>query len=351
MSEVTIIMNEQAITVPAGTTILTAARENGIEIPTLCHDPEVSRYGGCRLCVVEVAGWGSLPAACVTEVRPDMVIETESARVLEARRTILELLLANHPEDCLTCEKTGACALQDYAYRYGVRRDAFLGERQNHPLEADNPFIIRDMNKCILCGKCVRVCSEVVGRSAIDFSHRGFRARVATALDEGLQQSGCVFCGSCLEVCPVGALTEKKGRGKGRPWEMTSVTTTCPYCGVGCQLKLQVKNQRVIGARAGGSGLNGRHLCVKGRFGHGFIHHPDRLKKPLLRKEGVLQEVSWSEALAYTAQRLSQVKQQSGGAAIGVLASARISNEENYLLNKFARRVLATNNLDHCARL
>ena len=351
MSDVTININGQEISVPAGTTILAAARSAGIEIPTLCHDPELSRYGGCRLCVVEVAGWGSLPASCVTEARSGMLVYTESARVLEARRTILELLLANHPEDCLTCEKTGSCGLQDYAYRYGVRRGAFLGERQNHPLETDNPFIIRDMNKCILCGKCVRVCSEVVGRSAIDFSQRGFQAKVATALDEGLQQSGCVFCGSCLEVCPVGALTEKRKIGQGRPWEITTVATTCPYCGVGCQLKLQVKNNKVIGAKAHGSGLNGRHLCVKGRFGHGFIHHPDRLKKPLIRREGVLQEASWSEALAYTAQRLNQTKQQSGGTAIGVLASARISNEENYLLNKLTRRVLATNNLDHCARL
>jgi len=351
VSDITCTINDKSITVPRGTTILTAAAMLGIDIPTFCHDPELSRYGGCRICVVEVKGWGQLPASCVTEVREGMEVYTESEKVLEARRTILELLLANHPDDCLTCEKTGACRLQEYAYRYGVRKGAFPGACHAYPVEADNPFIMRDMNKCILCGKCVRVCSEVVGRSVIDFSFRGFHAKVATPLDSGLLNAGCVFCGSCVEVCPVGALTEKQRIGKGRPWELDSVTTTCPYCGVGCQINLLVKEGRVVGANAAGCGVNGRHLCVKGRYGHGFIHHPERLTNPLVRKNGQLHEVTWEEAIQEVARRFGRIKQEYGGQAIGVLASARITNEENYLLNKLARLVLGTNHIDHCARL
>lgn len=351
MPDIMLTINGQPVTVPRGTTVLEAARELGFDIPTFCHDPELTRYGGCRICVVEVAGGGQLPASCVTEARDGMEIYTESDRVLEARRTILELLLANHPDDCLSCEKSGACRLQDYAYRYGVRKGNFLGAAQAHPLEEDNPFILRDMNKCILCGKCVRVCSEVVGRNAVDFAYRGFNAKVAAPLDCGLRDSSCIFCGSCVELCPVGALTEKQMRGKGRKWELTPVTTTCPYCGVGCQINLQVNRGKVVGVKSAGSGINGRHLCVKGRFAHGFIHHPERLTTPLIRKGGQLQEASWPEALEEAARRLKQIRRNFGSEAIGILASARITNEENYLLNKLARAALGTNNLDHCARL
>lgn len=351
MSAITLTINGNSVTVPKGTTILTAAAQAGIEIPTFCHDPELSRYGGCRICTVEVKDWGKLPASCVTEVQEGMEVYTESDKVLEARRTILEMLLANHPDDCMTCEKTGACRLQDYAYRYGVRKGAFQGAVQDHLLENDNPFILRDMNKCILCGKCVRVCAEVVGRSVIDFSLRGFSAKVATPLDSGLAASGCVFCGSCVEMCPVGALIEKQKIGKGRPWEVDLVATTCPYCGVGCQINLQIKDGKVLGATAAGTGVNGKHLCVKGRYGHGFIHHPERLTQPLVRKNGQLQAATWQEALDTAARGFGRIKQDIGGKAIGVLASARITSEENYLLSKFARVVLGTNNIDHCARL
>ncbi|GAB6156959.1 formate dehydrogenase subunit alpha [Desulfotomaculum varum] len=351
MSDITCMINDRVVTVPRGTTILAAANMLGIDIPTFCHDPALSRYGGCRICVVEVQGWQQLPASCVTEVRPGMAVYTESARVLEARRTILELMLANHPSDCLTCEKTGTCRLQEYAYRYRVKKGVWQGAVRTYDIETDNPFIIRDMNKCILCGKCVRVCSEVVGRSVIDYSYRGFRVKVATPLDLGLSKAGCVFCGSCVEVCPVGALTDKTRLGKGRTWELTSVTTTCPYCGVGCQIDLLVKDNRVVGAKAAGHGVNGRHLCVKGRYGHQFIHHPQRLTNPLVKKNGRFQEVSWDEAIRKVAEGFQQIKQLHGGRSIAVLSSARITNEENYLLNKLARLVLGTNHIDHCARL
>lgn len=351
ITNITLTIDNHVITITQGTTILDAARQLGIEIPTFCHDPELTPYGACRICVVEVEGWTALLASCVTEARQDMVVYTESARVVEARRTILELMLANHPMDCLTCEKTGDCRLQDYTYRYDIAPAAFQGEKNCYSIEQDNPFILRDMNKCILCGKCVRVCSEVAGRSAVDFTFRGFKAKVSTPLDLGLKESDCVFCGSCLEVCPVGALTERQMLGLGRKWQYRPVTTTCPYCGVGCQLNLLVKDNEVIGIKAAGTGINGKHLCAKGRFAYKFINHPERLRAPLVRKDGQLTEVCWEEALDYTAEKLRAIKENHGSEALGILASARISNEENYLLNKLGRAVLGTNNIDHCARL
>lgn len=351
MGQITLTINAQQVTVPQGSTILAAARELGLDLPTFCHDPELTSYGGCRICVVEVADWGNLQASCVTEAKDGMTVYTESIRVIEARRTILELLLANHPEDCLTCAKGGDCRLQDYSYRYGIRKGSFLGDSKAYPLDQANPFIARDMNKCILCGKCVRVCSEVVGRSVVDFNFRGFATRVATPLNCGLGEAGCVFCGSCVEVCPVGALTEKQMFGKGRKWEFTPVTTTCPYCGVGCQVELLVKENKVVGTKAAGTGVNGQHLCIKGRFAYGFIDHPERLVKPLIKRNGQFVEVSWQEALQETSRRLKEIRAMYGSDSIGVLASARITNEENYLLSKLARAALGTNNIDHCARL
>ncbi|MGO0123511.1 formate dehydrogenase subunit alpha [Desulfothermobacter acidiphilus] len=348
---VTLVIDGREVTVPAGTTILEAARQAGINIPTLCHDPELSPWGGCRLCIVEVRGWKELPASCITPVRPGMVVETESPAVRHARRTLIELLLANHPEDCLTCERTGSCALQDLAYRYGVRR-RFQGEGRNHPVEESNPFIVRDMNKCVLCGLCVRVCAEIMGKSVIDFAYRGVRSKVTTPFELPLEKAGCVFCGNCVAVCPVGALYPKSMRGKGRPWEVKKVKTVCPYCGTGCSFYLVVKGDRVIGVQSCPEApVNGRWLCVKGRFGWEFIHHRDRLQMPLIRNPYLFAKVTWPAALELVAQRLREIKERYGPETIGVLASARITNEEVYLLNKFARAVLGTNHIDHCARL
>ena len=210
------------------------------------------------------------------------------------------------------------------------------------------------MNKCILCGKCVRVCQEIQGNNAIDFAYRGFNAVVTPAMDSALSDtdvSNCVFCGNCIAVCPVGALSEKAMIGKGRKWEVEKVTTTCPYCGVGCQFDLNVKDGRVIGVTSADGDVNGRFLCVKGRFGYGFIHHPDRLTTPLIKKDGKFVEATWDEAIALVAEKLGAVKEQYGGETIGILSSARCTNEENYLMNKLARAVLGPNSIDHCARL
>lgn len=352
MDKVSLTIDGKKVTVNAGITVLEACQQHGIFIPTFCYDPELTKPGACRICVVEMEGARNLPASCVTIVQEGMVVKTESQQVVDARKTILELLLSNHPEDCLTCEKTGQCRLQDYAYRYGVRRGPFEGEKSEHAIDDTNPFLVRDMNKCILCGKCVRVCEEKVGRSIYSFINRGFRTKVGTAMDKDLKESECEFCGSCVSVCPTGAITEKMMHGVGRPWELSKVQTTCTYCGVGCNFDLNVRQGKVVGVTSNPSApVNGRQLCVKGRFGYGFIHHPDRLTQPLIKKNGKFEEATWEEAVELIAGKLSQIKQDHGADAIGVVTSARITSEENYVINKFARAVIGTNNIDHCARL
>ncbi len=354
---VTLTIDGQKVTVPAGITVLEAARQMGIDIPTFCHDPELSRPGACRICVVEIKGWRNLPPSCVTTVTEGMEVETESEAVVEARRTILDLLLANHPQDCMTCQKFGDCRLADYAYRYGLKKTTFVGEQTNVPVDESSAVITRDVNKCILCGKCVRVCAEIVGRNVVDFVSRGFTTKVSPALELGLgeKEAGCVSCGSCVAVCPVGALTEKNMQGIARPWEVKKVKTTCPYCGCGCNFDLNVKDGKVVGVTSNPTSVvNGRHLCVKGRFGYDFIHSSDRLTRPLIKKggkDGDFVEVSWDEAIRHVASRLKEIKEKNGSEAIGVLSSARCTNEENYLMNKLARVALGTNNIDHCARL
>jgi len=349
---VNVVIDYQNINVPEGTSIMEAARNMGIEIPNLCYDPELSVVDACRLCVVEVEGARSLVAACSTAVAEGMVVRTDSPAVVEARKVIIELLLANHPEDCLTCQKFGNCKLADYAYLYSVRKSSFTGEKRYAAIDTGNPCIERDMNKCILCGKCVRVCAEVQGRHVVDFSYRGFNTKIATAFDTSLGESNCVTCGSCVAVCPTGALAETMMKGRGRAWEVKKVRTTCPYCGCGCNFDLNVKDNRVIGVTSNpASPVNGRHLCVKGRFGYDFIHSPERLTDPLIKENGEFKKVSWPRALSFVAQRLTEIRQQHGSDALAVLSSARCTNEENYLMNKFARAVLGTNNIDHCARL
>ena len=352
MAEVTLSINGRQVGVPQGSTILDAARSLGVFIPTLCHDPELSKTGACRMCVVDVKGARSLVISCATTATEGMVVETETPAVMEARRTIIDLLLANHPQDCLTCGKNGDCRLQDYAYRYGVRESSLKGAVHQYPLEDDNPFMVRDMNKCILCGKCIRMCAEVQGNSAVDFVYRGFNTKVAPAMDTTLACSeACVFCGNCVAVCPTGALQEKGLRSAARPWEVKKVRTTCPYCGTGCTFDLNVRDGRVVGVTSCDGDVNGRALCVKGRFGYGFIHHPDRLTKPLIKKNGQLVEATWEEAIGLVAGKLSEAREKYGPDSLAVLSSARCTNEENYLLSKLTRAVIGTNNIDHCARL
>jgi predicted molibdopterin-dependent oxidoreductase YjgC len=246
----------------------------------------------------------------------------------------------------------GDCRLQELAYRYQVSGEAFEGTPTPYPMETVNPFIVRDFSRCILCGRCVQACNEVQVNNAINFGYRGSPTKIVAAEDKPLKDSDCVFCGECVQACPVGALVEKDARYRVRPWETENVRTTCTYCGVGCQINLHVKDGQVVKVSgAEGVAPNYGSLCVKGRFGYDFIHSKERLTHPLIKENGQFRKATWDEALDHVAGRLAEIKDQSGPDSIGVLTSARITNEENYIANKFARAVLKTNNIDHCARL
>jgi len=354
MDTININLNGTDYKVPAGITIMDAAKKNGIKIPHLCHAGYLEPSSACRMCVVEVAGAKALVTACSAKVADGMKVQTHSERVLRSRKSIIELLLSAHPADCLTCEQSGACKLQKYAYELGIKESPYpWAEKYDYNIIDDNPFYYRDYNKCILCGRCVRTCAEVQGDHIIDFAHRGFASMISTPLDRDLESSGCVFCGNCVESCPVGALIPKKATGAGRDWEFEKVKTICPYCGCGCTLELHVKDGKVVKTSSSKHApVNGMALCVKGRFGLDFIHHKDRLTQPLLKQaDGSFNPISWDEAIALVAERINSIKAAHGPDAIAGFASAKCTNEENYVFQKMMRAAVGTNNVDHCARL
>lgn len=289
-------INGQLVYVEPGTTVLEAARQAGFDIPTLCHHEVLSDVGACRLCVVEIEGMRNLPASCVTQAADGMVVYTHSEKVMEARKVILELLIANHPLDCLTCEKSGECKLQDYCYEYGVQDTNFKGEKHSYEIDDSNPYIIRDNNKCILCGRCVRACEEIKGANILTFSQRGFYTKVTPAFDCSLAESDCVYCQNCVAVCPVGALMPKELAGKGRRWEMKKEEVVCAFCEAGCEFYVYSRHGKVLGVVPKEASL-GRPLCLKGRLGLNFIYDPDRVEPPLLKRDGKFVPVPWSEAL------------------------------------------------------
>jgi len=357
---VTLKIDGQKVTVRRLSTILDAARKLDIPVPTLCHHPELSPYGGCRLCLVEIKGSAKPVASCTTFAKEGMEVVTTNPRLEGLRRTTLELILSDHPQDCMVCERSGDCKLQELAYFYGIRENRFTGERRIYTKKDNNPFVEREMEKCILCGQCVRICDEIQGVGAIDFSYRGMKTKITPPFERDLD---CEFCGQCVAVCPTGALTGKMWTHKGRQ-NFKEVDTICPYCGCGCNITLYVRRNEVIRVSSKGDTLNEGWLCPKGRFGYSFIHSPERLTMPLIRiapKErqisnlksqisDLFKEVSWDEALDYVAMRLKEVKSKYGPDSIGGLSSARCTNEENYLFQKFMRAAIGTNNVDHCAR-
>jgi formate dehydrogenase (NADP+) alpha subunit len=335
-----------------GITIYWAAKQLGIEIPHLCYGEDLPAMSSCRLCVVEVEGMRNLPVSCSHPVAEGMVIQTESERVTRARKFNLELILSDHKVECITCEKSGDCLLEKYAYEFGVTAPSFGGEKNEHQILDNDPFIIRDYSKCVMCGRCVYVCNEIQYDGAINIAERGFGAKISTSFDRPLQETSCVSCGRCITACPVGALTEKSRIGKGREWELEKSSTICPYCGCGCTVELNVKNGEVVKVTPPKhKTVNGDDLCVKGKFGLHFVNHPDRLTTPLIKRNGTFEEASWDEALDYTAKKLSEIKAESGPDAIAGLSSAKCTNEENYIFQKFIRAGVGTNNVDHCARL
>jgi predicted molibdopterin-dependent oxidoreductase YjgC len=375
-AENSIVINGNAFTFEPGETILEVARRCSIDIPTLCHLKGAMPTGACRVCVVEVKGARSLLPSCATPAADQMEVQTESPTVINARKMILQLLLASGNHNCAVrgsddkdwtqfqlqvqqddaseelCPVWGDCRLQDLAYRYQVSGERFEATKNRYPMETVNPFIVRDFSRCINCGRCVQACNEIQVNNAIHFGYRGASTKIIAAGDRPLKDSDCVFCGECVQVCPVGALVEKDARYKVRPWETSRVRTTCSYCGVGCQLYLHVKDNKVVKVTGAESvGPNFGRLCVKGRFGFDFVNSPERLTTPLIKENGQFKEASWDEALDLVALKLGQIKEQHGPDSLGVFTSARVTNEENYIANKFTRAVLKTNNIDHCARL
>ena len=385
MPNITLTINGRKIEAPGGT-ILEVAQANGIRIPTLCYHPALAPQGACRLCLVEVKGQRVLQPACTFPVTEGMEVQTDTPKVRQARKFVLELLLSDHPKDCMTCEMCGNCAFQDLIYEYGVKETPFIGQQHDYAPDERDPFILRDMEKCIRCRRCIRACDEIQAVNAISMIYRGFRSKVATSFDTRLQDSVCVFCGQCVSVCPTGALTEKDSHGLGRTWQTTKVVTTCPYCGVGCNFDLNVRDGRVVKVTSNWDALpNKGVLCVKGRFGWQFLHSPERLTRPLVKAElwqtwnekretrdegrgmrnkeqGVVSaepssthegfvETDWDTALDIVVSKLAATRAAHGPDAIAFLASAKCTNEENYLMQKLARAVIGTNNVDHCARL
>jgi len=348
MEHVTLMIDGLEITADKGMSVLEAALQNNIYIPHLCYHPDLEPYGACRLCMVEVDG--RLTISCRVPADDGLIVETDTPAVNQARRVALELLLVNHPLDCLTCAQNNNCELQRAAAYIGVDHGR-LGQLRREELSAlqdtSNPFFDFDPNKCVLCGICVRTCDELQNIGAIDFSFRGFDTKISTFASKPWVESKCVSCGECVVRCPVGALTSKQVQQPAR-----EVKTVCPYCGVGCGVILGVRGDKIVQVRGDRENpVNRGSLCVKGRFGQSFVNHSDRLTHPLIKENGSFREATWDEALDTVAQKLAQIKSTHGPDSLAALTSAKCTNEENYLMQKLTRAVLGTNNLDHCARL
>jgi formate dehydrogenase alpha subunit len=350
LQPITITLDGREVSGYLGMTILELARESGVEIPTLCHDNYLSPTGACRVCLVENEQTGALLASCVTPIASGMVINTHSARIMEHRKTIIKLMLASHPDSCLVCDKGNRCQLRQIASDLGVG----LVELQRIPqmvnIEEVNPFLERDLSKCILCAKCIRACQELVVEGAIDYFQRGFATIPATLNNLPLENSECTFCGTCVALCPTGALMEKEKTYRGTTQSV--VQTTCPFCGCGCTIRLEAKDGHVVRIMPGKESLmNKGALCVKGTYGCDFVHSPDRLLKPLVKGDSDFRELSWEEALGLVGTQFQRIKDEYGGDSLAVLGSSKCTNEENYLLQRFARSVLGTNNIDNGGRL
>jgi NADH-quinone oxidoreductase subunit G len=343
--QVTFTINGGKVTTPAGTLVIEAAKRQGIEVPSFCYYPGLSLQAACRMCLVEVEKAPKLQTACTLVAVDGMVVKTDTPQVHKARKDMLEFLLSNHPLDCPVCDKGGECELQDMTFRYGLDHSRFVEEKLHYPEEKWSPLVFYDAPRCILCFRCIRVCDEGMDVKALGVGARGVQSVI---LPNKPGELACEECGMCIDICPVGALTSGTYRYQTRPWEMTYVGNPCVHCSNGCKTTLSVRNNEILRANnRDHSGINGEFLCGKGRFGFDFTNHPERIRQPLIRRNGKLEPASWEEALEEVARRLKQVRDAHGPAAIGVIGSNHTTNEENYLLNRFARATLGTNNLDH----
>jgi NADH-quinone oxidoreductase subunit G len=358
MPDVTFTVDGHKLTAPAGTLLIDACKSAGIEIPAFCYYPGLSLQAACRMCVVRIEKMPKLQTACTTPVAEGMVVQTETPEIAQARKATLQLLLGNHPLDCPVCDAGGECELQDMTFKYGAA-DSFYTEPKNHREEQKwSPVVYFDRPRCILCYRCVRMCGEGMDVFALGIQNRGSSSVIAPNVPaqlspEDLPNLDCEQCGMCIDACPVGALTSGTYRYKTRPWEMNHVATVCTHCGDGCKTTLGVRSvsdgsEIVRGDNRDKSGINGDFLCNKGRYAFDFANNIERLTSPLVRQaDGTLKPVSWEEALTFAGAKLLELRNQRGANSIGVIGSNRTTNEENYLLQKFARTVLGTNNIDH----
>lgn len=362
---INITINDKKLEVPEGLTVLRAAELGGITIPTLCDHPDLTPYGGCRLCLVEIEGIRTLQTACTIPASNGMVVRTETPALAESRKTILELLLSDYFNAGYTNGNHDDTEFMHWVKYYQAQPPKGFEQKVRYPVNSDpNPFVWVDLNKCILCNRCVRACAEVQGRFVWGRAERGFDTQIVAGFYNTMLDARCESCGACVAYCPTGALDNKMSVGLGKADKV--VTTTCTYCGVGCNLDLNIKDGKIIRVTSNPKApVNGMALCVKGRYGYDFVHHPDRLTKPKVRKyllegtgvrdkaagRGEWVEVDWDTALDITARKLRDARDTAGADSLGILTSAKCLNEENYLMNKLARQVIGTNNIDHCARL
>jgi formate dehydrogenase alpha subunit len=347
---ITITLNGREVSGQPGMTILDIARESGITIPTLCHDPNLASYGACRICTVEDERSGALMASCVTPIAPGMVISTQSPRVKERRETIIKLMLSSHPDTCMVCDKGNCCELRKIAADMGIGLIEFQRIPQLDTIEEVNPFIQRDLSKCILCAKCIRADQELVVEGAIDYLHRGFTSKPATLHDLPLEKSECTFCGTCVAMCPTGALSEKEKTYRGAVTQI--VHSICPYCGCGCGISLEIKDNRLIRCTPDeNNNLNHGTLCVRGSYGYDFVHSPERLTTPMVKADNDFKAISWEEALNLVVSEFKRIKDTYGPDSLAVFGSSKCTNEENYLLQRFTRCSLGTNNIDNGSRI
>ena len=356
MPDVTFTVDGKKLTAPAGTLLIDACRKAGIEIPAFCYYPGLSLQAACRMCVVRQEKVPKLQTACTTTVAEGQVFITESPEIAQARKATIELLLGNHPLDCPVCDAGGECELQDMTFKYGAGESLYAEAKQHRDEQQWSPAVFYDRPRCILCYRCIRMCGEGMDVWALGIHNRAINSVIVPNVpgtEKGGQQLDCEQCGMCIDVCPVGALTSGSYRYKTRPWEMNHVSTICTHCADGCKVTLGVRQssdgcQIVRADNRDRSGINDDFLCAKGRFGFDFVESPDRLTQPLVRNaQGKLEPTTWEHAIRVAAGKLKEIRSTRGGSAIGVIGSNRTTNEENYLLQKFARTVLGTNNIDH----
>jgi NADH-quinone oxidoreductase chain G len=346
---VNLTVDGKVVAAPAGTLLIEACKTVGIEVPSFCYYPNLSLQGACRMCLVRIEKMPKLQTACTTGITEGMVVTTDSDEIRQARKSMVELLLGNHPLDCPVCDAGGECELQDMTFSYGAAESKFIDIKNHRDEQQWSPVVYFDRPRCILCYRCVRACGEGMDVWALGIENRGSSSTIVPNFGDHLE---CEECGMCIDICPVGALTSGAYRYKTRPWEMNHVGTTCTHCGDGCKTTLGVRRsdtgmEIVRGDNRDKSGINGDFLCIKGRYAFDFAKHEDRLMQPLVKKGGRLVRATWEEAFELAGNKFKDICGREGGRAIGVIGSTRTTNEENYVLQKFARVVLGTNNVDH----